>query len=146
MDSPVDNHGILNVKRVSMMSGSKSEYILSGGMLECMSGIDITLSTNNCRDTYGMVRAQESVSNQMLMSHSNLTTNNSFWVRFFWLSGCLSILSGDKVKAYEEFCVSLVLLRKNKVVDGPSSSVVRPHCKFTRELTVDRVLHEIYLL
>ncbi|KAA8525215.1 hypothetical protein F0562_006921 [Nyssa sinensis] len=75
-----------------------------------------------------------------------LTNKCSFWVRFFWLSGRLSILDGNKVKAQEEFCISLSLLKNKENMNDPLGSVCLPHCKVIQELTIDRVLHEINLL
>ncbi|XP_004291149.1 PREDICTED: uncharacterized protein LOC101292862 [Fragaria vesca subsp. vesca] len=72
-------------------------------------------------------------------------TSSSFWVRFFWLSGRLSILDGNKEKAHQEFCISLSLL--NKENNSDSQRVIRlPYCKVVKELTVDRILHEINIL
>ncbi|KAF9616019.1 hypothetical protein IFM89_027958 [Coptis chinensis] len=135
LDSPVDWKGVLNLSRDAGMAPYTSELNVSGGQV----------SANCSRDT-GMETADASVSNEILSDNSISTSKSYFWIRFFWLSGCLSISSGDKEKAYEDFCMSLVLLRKNKTADGLVGSVLRRHCKFTRELTVDRVLHEIHLL
>lgn len=78
---------------------------------------------------------------------SRLLTNNcSFWIRFFWLSGRLSILEGNKAKAQQEFSISLSLLTNKENMGNPLGSVRLPHSKYSKELTVDRVLHEISLL
>ncbi|XP_028058913.1 calcineurin-binding protein 1 isoform X2 [Camellia sinensis] len=78
---------------------------------------------------------------------SSLLSNNShFWVRFFWLSGRLSIFDGDRTKAQQEFCISLSHLSNEENLNNHLRSVCLPHCKVIRELTVDRILHEINLL
>ncbi|KAL5697701.1 hypothetical protein ACHQM5_028819 [Ranunculus cassubicifolius] len=146
LESPVDWNGVLNLDRDLSMTIYTSDNITSGGKCEGMSGIDTPVTAKCAEDRTDIVMSEQSASSELLSDNTILNTNSSFWVRFFWLSGCLSIFSGDKVKAYEEFCVSLTLLRKTKIVDGPPSSVLRPHCKFDRELTADRVLHEIYFL
>ncbi|XP_012492972.1 calcineurin-binding protein 1 isoform X1 [Gossypium raimondii] len=77
---------------------------------------------------------------------SSLLSNKSpFWARYFWLSGKLSVRDGNKAKAYEEFCISMSLLAKNENADN-SCMVQLPHCKISKELTVERILHEINLL
>ncbi|XP_007012204.2 PREDICTED: uncharacterized protein LOC18588015 isoform X2 [Theobroma cacao] len=78
---------------------------------------------------------------------SFLSSNKSpFWVRYFWLSGQLSVLDGNKAKAYEEFCISLSILAKKENANNPLCVVQLPHCKNIKELTVERILHEINLL
>lgn len=79
---------------------------------------------------------------------NNLLVNDksSFWVRYFWLSGKLSIYDGNKSKAHEEFCISLSLLVKKEKVNDAPCSVQLPHLKLNKELTVNRILHEINLL
>ncbi|KAE8687620.1 hypothetical protein F3Y22_tig00111013pilonHSYRG00255 [Hibiscus syriacus] len=77
---------------------------------------------------------------------SFLPSNKSpFWARYFWISGQLSVQDGKKAKAYEEFCISLSLLEKKENANN-SSMVQLPHCKSCKELTVERILHEINLL
>ncbi|XP_072951059.1 calcineurin-binding protein 1 isoform X2 [Typha angustifolia] len=76
---------------------------------------------------------------------SALTNNFAFWVRFFWLSGCLSLSSGCKEKAYDEFDISLSLLRTKNLKEN-SNFIFLPHCKLVRFLTVDRILHQINLI
>ncbi|GMI95007.1 Calcineurin Binding protein 1 [Hibiscus trionum] len=81
-------------------------------------------------------------------SHLNsflLSNKSPFWARYFWLSGHLSVRDGNKAKAYDEFCMSLSLLEKKESVKN-SSTVQLPHCKNSKELTVERILHEINLL
>ncbi|OMO66888.1 Tetratricopeptide-like helical [Corchorus capsularis] len=75
-----------------------------------------------------------------------LSNKSSFWVRYFWLSGQLSALDGNKAKAYEEFCISLSLLAKKEKPNNSLCMVQLPHCKIIKELTVERILHEINLL
>ncbi|KAM6562519.1 hypothetical protein CsatB_022517 [Cannabis sativa] len=68
------------------------------------------------------------------------------WVRYFWLSGRLSILEGHKEKALEQFSISLSLLTNSKKPEGSQSLVHLPHCKVVKEITIDRVLHQINFL
>ncbi|KAI7987858.1 Calcineurin-binding protein 1 [Camellia lanceoleosa] len=77
---------------------------------------------------------------------SPLSNNSHFWVRFFWLSGRLSIFDGDRAKAQQEFCISLSHLSNEENLNNHLRSVCLPHCKVIKELTVDRILHEINLL
>lgn len=91
--------------------------------------------------------SSESSSNQHLFVENSLLTNNkSFWVRFFWLSGQLSLWDGNKAKACEEFCISLSLLEKLKDVNGSLSLICLPHCRVLKMLTLDRILYEINVL
>ncbi|XP_020257263.1 uncharacterized protein LOC109833848 isoform X2 [Asparagus officinalis] len=74
------------------------------------------------------------------------TNDTAFWVRFFWLSGHLSLYSGGKDKAFREFCVCLSLLANSKTVKGTPDSVFLPHCKLVRLLTISIIRYEINLL
>ncbi|XP_024020745.1 uncharacterized protein LOC21389324 [Morus notabilis] len=76
----------------------------------------------------------------------SLINNSSFWVRFFWLSGRLSIFDGNKEKAHDEFSTSLSLLAKMKSTNGSECFVCLPHCKVVKEITMDGVLHQINIL
>ncbi|KAL3744449.1 hypothetical protein ACJRO7_013676 [Eucalyptus globulus] len=71
--------------------------------------------------------------------------NSPFWIRFFWLSGRVSLLEGNKAKALEEFsmCLSLLLRKDNNIAQ---SSIHLPHCKTIKELTIDRLVYEINML
>ncbi|XP_068647535.1 calcineurin-binding protein 1 [Aristolochia californica] len=96
---------------------------------------DITKERNNLiMHLQSLVGARNSVCNKI-----------QFWIRFFWLSGRLSVFSGDKDKACKEFYVSLSLL-SNIGDESPDMIVSLPHCKLVRGLTVERILHEIHLL
>lgn len=77
---------------------------------------------------------------------SLLSDNSSFWVRYYWLSGQLSVLNGDKAKAQKEFSISFSLLADQKIVSNPVASVCVPHSKVIEMLTVDKVLHQINIL
>ncbi|KAK3012592.1 hypothetical protein RJ639_009245, partial [Escallonia herrerae] len=77
---------------------------------------------------------------------SLLSNKRYFWVRFFYLSGKLSILDGNKAKAQKEFCISLSLLSEKDTEGNYLGSVCLPHCKVITKLTVERVLREINLL
>ncbi|OVA14456.1 Tetratricopeptide repeat-containing domain [Macleaya cordata] len=140
LDSSVDWSGVLNTDNNSRMDTYTNDLDKSSAKSGCMSGNEKGLSNNTLQDT-GLVAAGDSDFRKPLLDNAILPSKSSFWIRFFWLSGHLSILAGEKEKAYEEFCISLSLLR-----NGPLGSVPLPHCKLTRELTVERVLHEIHLL
>ncbi|XP_038900247.1 calcineurin-binding protein 1-like [Benincasa hispida] len=91
--------------------------------------------------------SSENSSNQHLFVENSLITNNkSFWVRFFWLSGQLSLRDGNKAKACEEFCISLSLLEKMNDVNDSLLQVCLPHCRVLKRLTLDRILYEINVL
>ncbi|GAB2275872.1 hypothetical protein Dimus_010617 [Dionaea muscipula] len=77
---------------------------------------------------------------------SILSDKTSFWVRFFWLSGHVSMWEGNMEKAYEEFSISLSLLEKNKDLNDVPGAVGLPYCKITKELTINRILRQINLL
>ncbi|KAJ8774813.1 hypothetical protein K2173_017259 [Erythroxylum novogranatense] len=79
-------------------------------------------------------------------SNSLLSRKNSFWIRFFWLSGKLSIVDGNKAKAYEELCISLSLLTHKETMNDSHYSVQLPHLKINSDLTINRILYEINLL
>ncbi|KAJ4839309.1 hypothetical protein Tsubulata_018120 [Turnera subulata] len=89
---------------------------------------------------------EASMSRDSFLNSSILTNKSSFWIRYFWLSGKLSILDRNKKKAHEELCISLSLLVKNEKMNDCPCSILLPHLKINKELTVDRVLHEINLL
>ncbi|XP_004245382.2 calcineurin-binding protein 1 [Solanum lycopersicum] len=72
-----------------------------------------------------------------------LNKNHEFWVRFFWLSGQLSLSDGDKARAREEFSISVEHLT-NK--ESKSDFVLLSHLKSYKRLTVNKILHEIHLL
>lgn len=75
-----------------------------------------------------------------------LGTNYSFWVRFFWLSARISLVDGDREKAHQELSTSLSLLM-NKVHQNDSTTFIcLPHCKAMKNLTIERILHEVTLL
>ncbi|KAK9273730.1 hypothetical protein L1049_018540 [Liquidambar formosana] len=108
-------------------------------------GNDNCSSANSSQDT-GKIPASNSISREPLLDSLSLTNKCSFWVQFFWLSGRLSIFDGNKAKGHEEFCVSLSLLAKKERMNETLCSVHLPHCKVIKELTIDRILHEINLL
>lgn len=131
------------------------------------SGPDITTETNDPNETAEHVRcasedenmpstvasqnartmlARDSGCQDIYQQNSILTNNSAFWGRFFWLSGHLSLFSGSKAKAFNEFSICLSLLRKNKKLEETKDFVFLPHCKLVNLLTVDRVHHEINLL
>ena len=75
-----------------------------------------------------------------------LDKKRALWVRFFWLSGKLSIFNDDKEKAQKEFGVALALFTAKDKESNPLVSISLPHLKVINELTVDWVLHELNLL
>lgn len=90
--------------------------------------------------------ANTSVCPDVPLDGSSLTSNSSFWVRFFWLSGRLCILDGNKEKAHQEFCISLSLLAKKENTTDSQCVIRLPYCKVVKELTIHRILHEINIL
>ncbi|KAL9254307.1 Calcineurin-binding protein 1-like protein [Drosera capensis] len=76
---------------------------------------------------------------------SVLSDKTSFWVRFFWLSGHISMWEENMVKAFEEFSISLSLLENSGLTDV-SGAVCLPYCKVTKELTINLILRQIHLL
>ncbi|GAB2250906.1 hypothetical protein Droror1_Dr00017156 [Drosera rotundifolia] len=76
---------------------------------------------------------------------SVLSDKTSFWVRFFWLSGHISMWEENMEKAYEEFSISLSLLDNSGLTDV-SGAVCLPYCKFTKELSINLILRQIHLL
>lgn len=72
-------------------------------------------------------------------------TNRAFWIRFFWLSGCLSLSSDCKEKAYKEFNIALSLLSSNEA-QSSREFILLPHSKLVKFLTADRILREINLI
>ncbi|WOG89454.1 hypothetical protein DCAR_0208692 [Daucus carota subsp. sativus] len=77
---------------------------------------------------------------------SLLSDNPSFWVRFYWISGHLSVLDGNKARARKEFGTCFSLLADENGVSNPGASVQVPHSKVIQLLTADKVLHEITIL
>ncbi|KAJ9537376.1 hypothetical protein OSB04_030109 [Centaurea solstitialis] len=77
---------------------------------------------------------------------SLLDKNRALWVRFFWLSGKLSIFNDDKEKAQKEFGVALALFTAKDKESNPLVFISLPHLKVINELTVDWVVHELNLL
>ncbi|PHT74111.1 hypothetical protein T459_21388, partial [Capsicum annuum] len=69
--------------------------------------------------------------------------DHGFWVRFFWLSGQLSLSDGDKARAREEFSISVEHLTN---MESKCDFVFLSHLKSHKRLTVNRILHEIHLL
>ncbi|XP_062097200.1 calcineurin-binding protein 1 isoform X2 [Humulus lupulus] len=87
-----------------------------------------------------------SISQNLRLDNLSLNNNNFLWVRYFWLSGRLSILEGNKEKALEQFSISLSILTNDKSSEGSQSLVRLPHCKVVKEITIDRILHQINFL
>lgn len=74
-----------------------------------------------------------------------LRSNHKFWVRFYWLSGRLSIIEGNKAKARDELSLSCFLMNTENKEDS-AGFICLPHCKAIKKLTVEKILHEINLL
>ncbi|KAH1124905.1 hypothetical protein GYH30_014513 [Glycine max] len=101
-------------------------------------------SIDSIQETSGKTINTSTESNSNL-DISLLMKNSPLWSRFFWLSGRLSIVDGNRAKACEEYCIALTLLAKRENEDS-LCSVPRPHCKVVKELNFDRVLDEINIL
>ncbi|XP_043721210.1 calcineurin-binding protein 1 [Telopea speciosissima] len=128
---------VLNSDKDSRITTSMDDLKKSAKKFECMP--EKQSSTNNCQDI-GIFSADEATH----LDSTILTKKSSFWVRFFWLSGHLSIFSGEKAKALEEFCIASSLLRNRETINN-MGVVPLPHCKLIRALTVERIQHEINL-
>ncbi|MQM21597.1 hypothetical protein Taro_054641 [Colocasia esculenta] len=109
---------------------------------ECMAKI---LPSGESNENVGAL-TEDFFCQQSKMQTSSSTYNNHFWVRFFWLSGCLSLSSGCKGKAIKEFSVCLSILENCKKINDSDAIVPLPHCKLARWLTIDRVHYQINLL
>ncbi|KAJ0982834.1 hypothetical protein J5N97_011089 [Dioscorea zingiberensis] len=101
-------------------------------------------STDRAQDLSLLV-VKDSLSQESSDQDCVSINDDILWVRFFWLSGHLSVSSGCMEKALSEFGICLSLLRNIKKLKE-TSDVFLPHCKFVRYLTTDRVLREINLL
>ncbi|XP_051137267.1 calcineurin-binding protein 1 [Andrographis paniculata] len=98
------------------------------------------------KNNYGVENLSEHNKQSPMDNSSWLRSKQCFWIRFFWLSAHLSILEGDKAKAQKELSVVYSLfVDKEKMNDSPGS-VFLPHCKVIKELTADRVIHEMSLI
>lgn len=102
-------------------------------------------SALNFQETSG-TSTDTSIANNSHLDSLLRMKDSSFWSRFFWLSGRLSIFEGNKAKACEEFCIALSLFAKREEMEHSPGSVPRPHCKAVKELNIDRVLYEINIL
>ncbi|XWS70284.1 hypothetical protein CRYUN_Cryun03dG0034900 [Craigia yunnanensis] len=112
---------------------------------------NVTFGNENC-SSFKSFQGTDGISpNNSICESSHLdgfllSNKSPFWVRYFWLTGQLSVLDGNKAKALKEFCISRSLLAKKENANNSLCMVQLPHCKITKELTVDRILHEINLL
>uniref|UniRef100_A0A7N0ZVX4 Uncharacterized protein n=1 Tax=Kalanchoe fedtschenkoi TaxID=63787 RepID=A0A7N0ZVX4_KALFE len=125
----------------SMLEVSYHLYKIIESVALCFS--DSTISSfSHTTDLHG----PKNTMNGELLQGGSLSTNEvSFWVRFYWLSGQLSIVDGDKGKALEELFKSFSLLAKLEMEDA-ANFVPVPHCKLFSKLTVDAILHQMNLL
>ncbi|XP_004501088.1 calcineurin-binding protein 1 [Cicer arietinum] len=101
--------------------------------------------THGFQETSG-TSTDTSTENNSRLDSFLMMKNSSFWSRFFWISGRLSIFEGNKAKACEEFCMALSLLATREKMEHSPGSVPRPHCKDVKELNIDRVLYEVNIL
>ncbi|KAK9699813.1 hypothetical protein RND81_08G196900 [Saponaria officinalis] len=74
------------------------------------------------------------------------TEKSSFWVRFYWLSGLVSIWEGNRARAHGELSISISLLENNRNLNDIPGFIQLPHCKVNKELTTDKIRHVINLL
>lgn len=141
----------------SMMSDFMSEasYHLSKIIESVASDFPLNLVTNWTKSCLAIgessqdgtkVSAECPKSLKQSSAASMLTEKSSFWVRFFWLSGLVSLWEGNRARAHEEFSVSLSLLENNRNLNDIPGSIHLPHCKVNKELTTEKILHEINLL
>ncbi|KAJ0030881.1 hypothetical protein Pint_12896 [Pistacia integerrima] len=92
------------------------------------------------------VSTSNSIFQDSLVDISLLSNKSSLWVRYFWLNGQLSLLDGNKSKAHEQFCISLSLVEKKGNMKNSLCLIHLPHCKIIKELSIERILHQINLL
>ncbi|KAM0859920.1 hypothetical protein ACQ4PT_046877 [Festuca glaucescens] len=96
-------------------------------------------------------KAKESNFSNMLCDEtsehdSSSDTERVNWVRFFWLSGCVSLSTDCKERAYKEFNIALSLLTNGNKAKSSTEFILLPHTKFVKFLTADRILREINLI
>lgn len=135
-----DNH-FSNTQTMMEMNDAKGGSLLADEKLEKQS-----MLLPNTSGSVGEANLGESLLPGKNEHSSTITDDTAFWVRFFWLSGRLSLFEDSKAKAFNEFCICLTLLRNKKKLEEASDFVFLPHCKLMRLITVDRILHEINLL
>ncbi|XP_009417134.2 calcineurin-binding protein 1 isoform X1 [Musa acuminata AAA Group] len=136
----IDNH-FSSTQTVMEINDAQRTSLLLDDKLEKEGG----LLLNNFQNVRATI-SSDSASQERFVHSSTLTDNNAFWVRFFWLSGRLSLFQDCRAKAFNEFYICLSLLRNNNKLEEASDFVFLPHCKLVRLITVDRILHEINLL
>ncbi|KAL6637625.1 hypothetical protein ACP70R_025197 [Stipagrostis hirtigluma subsp. patula] len=78
--------------------------------------------------------------------NSSSAEDCAFWIRFFWLSGCLSLSSDSKERACKEFNVALSILRNNYKGKSSREHILLPHTKHVKLLTDDSIVREINLI
>uniref|UniRef100_K4A4Q4 Uncharacterized protein n=1 Tax=Setaria italica TaxID=4555 RepID=K4A4Q4_SETIT len=104
---------------------------------------DITERSNENSDKPVSI---DMLSDKKYDSDSSSNINCAFWIRFFWLSGCLSLSSDCKEKAYKEFSIALSILRNGNKDKSCGDVILLPHTKLVKSLTTDRILREINLI
>ncbi|CAN4127975.1 unnamed protein product [Withania somnifera] len=122
-------------KKSSLMSEA-SYHVCK--IIECVA-LDYPLPVSGRRESSSM---REHCQSNVHIEYP-LSKNHGFWVRFFWLSGQLSLSDGDKRRAREEFSISVEHLT-NK--ESKNDFVFLSHLKSHKRLTVNKILHEIHLL
>ncbi|XP_077210122.1 tetratricopeptide repeat (TPR)-like superfamily protein isoform X2 [Tasmannia lanceolata] len=145
LDCPSHLTRTYNMNTNSKIDLETNGSVRMGTHLDFMDGYG-NISSNGSSQNSSILDVENSSCQETVVNNSLLTNKRNFWVRFFWLSGRLSLSSGDKGKAYEEFCVCLSLLKSERSENDTQGLVPLPHCKLVRGLTVERVMHEIHLL
>ncbi|XP_039139990.1 calcineurin-binding protein 1 isoform X1 [Dioscorea cayenensis subsp. rotundata] len=132
----------------SQVNNSMNNMAMGGtdqtGSLLNQQTINSNTSLSDQAQDGSMLIVKDSLSQEFSDQDCISINDDIFWVRFFWLSGHLSI-SGCVEKALSELGICLSLLRNIKKMKE-TSGVLLPHCRFVRILTIDRVLREINLL
>ncbi|CAN6287211.1 unnamed protein product [Urochloa humidicola] len=108
-----------------------------------VSSSDITEKSNENSDKH---ISFDMLDNKKSECDSSSNMNCTFWIRFFWLSGCLSLSSDCKEKAYKEFNIALSILRNGNKDKSCGDAILLPHTKLVKSLTTDRILREINLI
>ncbi|XP_062212069.1 calcineurin-binding protein 1-like isoform X1 [Phragmites australis] len=91
------------------------------------------------------------VSSNMLTDEKSECDSSSdmdcaFWVRCFWLRGCLSLASDCKERAFKQFNIALSILTNINEAKNSEELILLPHTKLVKLLTADRILREINLI
>lgn len=119
----------------------------SKNMVEsCNSFSAATMVSDSLTETDNSALQLKNVGQKSGVSDSVLTLDWSFWVRFHWLCGRLWTFSGDREKGCKEFQRCFSLLNSNQYGNSNGGTVMLPYCRVDKEISLERVRHELRLL